>query len=407
MNDLVKRTLKWDLMRSIPLGFIESIGTTFGVLILVRVFQGDQFSKAWVVASPPIGLLLSLLVVQVVRRSGITVSKAMFGLHLCSALGFLLISINHESQLVYVLGILLGAIGLASTLPLMSQIYREHYPSENRGKLFAYGGFVRKVFAIIASLFGGWLLQRDLNNFHFLFGCFSIASVAMAFCVLKFDNIYLDKTTKTNIFSAFRHVKEDREFRNLLTSWMFLGVGNLLCMALFVEYISNESYGYNLSEFSIGIVTTFVPEVVYLAVVLWWGSVFDKWNFYLLRGTLNLLFALGVLIYFLGDGVWFLVIGIGIHGVAKSGGNIAWSLWINKLTRPEYVAEYMSVHTFLTGCRGVASPFISLPLALVIPPQWIAILGACLILLATIMISPNIKFQTRRRKSSVIDRDPR
>lgn len=407
MEDIVKRTLKWDILRSVPLGFIESIGTTFGVLILVRVFNGDQFSKALVVAAPPIGLLFSLFLVQIVRRSGITAGRAMALLHMVSALGFLLIALFGDYIWVYSLGILLGALGLASALPLMSQIYRQHFPDKNRGSLFAYGGLVRKVSAICAALLGGWMLREDINNYKILFGMFSGACVLMAWAVLQFDEVTLDKTKKTKVFSAFRHLREDREFRNLIISWMFLGVGNLLCMALFVEYISNREYGYNLDEFQVGMITTFIPEATFLCCVMWWGSLFDKWNFYLLRAFINLFFAAGILVYFLGDGIWFLCIGIGLHGVAKAGGNVAWSLWVTKFSKPEHVAEYMSVHTFMTGLRGIASPFISLPLALIIPTQWIAITGAALILLATGMIAPNIKFQTKRREGNPVEPDPR
>lgn len=407
MDRLAKNTLKWDLLRSVPLGFIESIGTTFGVLVLVRVFQGDQWTKALVVAAPPIGLLFSLYVVQLVRRWRVSAGKAMAVLHLIAALGFLLVAGLGESVGVYALGVLLGALGLASALPLMSQIYREHFPNESRGQLFAYGGFVRKISAIVAALVGGWLLKQDQGYYRLLFGLFSLASVVMAVVVLQFQEVKLDSDKRTNVFSAFRHFKLDQEFRHLLISWMVLGVGNLLCMALFVEYITNHDYGYKLDAFQVSMVTTFVPEVVFLCSVLWWGRLFDRWNFYLLRAVLNLLFAVGVVVYFQGNGIWFLVIGIGLHGLAKAGGNVAWSLWVTKFSKPQYVAEYMSVHTFLTGCRGIASPFISLPLALIIPPQWISLVGAGMIIIATLMISPKIKFQTRRREGEPLEPDPR
>lgn len=407
MDAQTQRTLKWDLLRSFPLGLIESISTTFGVLILVRVFDGDQWAKALVVASLPIGLLFSLLLVQLIRRSGISAGKAMARLHCFSALGFGIIAIFGDFIWVYVIGIVIGAIGLANSIPLMSQVYRQHFPDENRGNFFAYGSLVSKIAAILAALGGGWLLEKDITNYKILFGVFSGAAILMACFALQFDEVTLDRTKNTKLFRAFRHFKEDKEFRDLLISWMFLGFGNLMNVALFVEYISNRTYGYDLSEFTIGMVTTFVPETAFLLSVIWWGKLFDRWNFYLLRASLNLLFATGILVYFLGHGIWFLVIGIAFHGFAKAGGNVAWSLWVTKFSKPEHVAEYMSVHTFLTGCRGVVAPFISLPLALLIPPQWIAIMGACLIVIATIMISPNIRFQTKRREGASIDPDPR
>ncbi len=407
MDAQAQRTLKWDLLRSFPLGLLESIATTFGVLILVRVFDGDQWEKALVVASSQLGLLFSLLLVQLIRRSGISAGKAMAALHVFSAIGFGIIAVWGDLVWVYVIGILIGAIGLANSIPLMSQVYRQHFPDKTRGKLFAYGGIVRKLAAILAALAGGWLLEKDISNFKILFGIFSGASLLMAFFVLQFDEVILDRTKTTKLFRAFRHFKKDKEFRDLLISWMFLGFGNLMNVALFVEYISNRTYGYDLSEFTIGMVTTFVPEAAFLVTVIWWGKLFDRWNFYFLRASLNLLFAFGILIYFLGHGIWFLVIGIAIHGIAKAGGNVAWSLWVTKFSKPEHVAEYMSVHTFLTGCRGLIAPFISLPLALIFSPQSIAIIGSCLMIIATIMISPNIHFGKKRREGKQVDLDPR
>gem|GEM_PF-4144364 len=51
MTPAAQKTLNWDLVRAIPTGVLESIVTTFGVLVMVRVFEGDQYSKATIVAA--------------------------------------------------------------------------------------------------------------------------------------------------------------------------------------------------------------------------------------------------------------------------------------------------------------------------------------------------------------------
>ena len=48
-----------------------------------------------------------------------------------------------------------------------------------------------------------------------------------------------------------------------------------------------------------------------------------------------------------------------IFGVANAGGQVTWSLWVTKLAPDHAVAEYMSVHTFFTGVRGILSPFLA------------------------------------------------
>ncbi|MEZ5302399.1 MAG: hypothetical protein R3F11_17460 [Verrucomicrobiales bacterium] len=58
------------------------------------------------------------------------------------------------------------------------------------------------------------------------------------------------------------------------------------------------------------------------------------------------------------------------------GGNIAWSLWVTKLAPADRVAEYMSVHTFTTGLRGMAAPFLGFWLAAQIGVQGVERLSA-------------------------------
>ena len=52
-----------------------------------------------------------------------------------------------------------------------------------------------------------------------------------------------------------------------------------------------------------------------------------------------------------------------IFGISYGGGDVAWSLWVTKFAPPERVADYMSIHTFLTGARGIpdARPQSALP----------------------------------------------
>jgi hypothetical protein len=188
---------------------------------------------------------------------------------------------------------------------------------------------------------------------------------------------------------------------------MILGFGNLLCFSLFVEYISNPAYGYTLDEDAIALITGSLPEVMFLLFVVGWGIVFDRVNFFLLRIAINVLFMLGILFYFVGDGVWALCVGIALHGVARAGGNIAWSLWVTKFAKGDHVAEYMSVHTFLCGVRGVIAPFVAFPLLAATGPKTIGFLGAGLILIASFMIWPSVRQRSEPGPVAPIEPDPR
>ncbi|MDB4354238.1 hypothetical protein N9Z02_02930, partial [Akkermansiaceae bacterium] len=382
-NGFRRRTFVIDNFRAIPAGTLETVGTTFSILLADRVFGAGIWSKASLVALPSMGLLLSLFVVQWVRRSGISVNVALGWIFFMAAVGFGIAACAGDRFEIYLFGMTLGLIGVTLNVPLFSQIYRRHYPEERRGNLFSITAFVRKIFAILAAFLFGLMLTVSLSYYPALLGIYGVACLIMAGCVLAMEKVTLRQANAVKLFDAFQHTSKDEAFRKLLISWMILGLGNLVSFSLFVEYITNEDYGFDLSESHVSIITTVIPETLFLLSILFWGRLFDRMNFYVLRAVINVIFAVGILFYFLGNGLWALYVGIALYGVARAGGNIAWSLWVNKFAAEEHVAEYMSVHTFLTGCRGVIAPFIAFSAAATVGPFWVGLVGAGMIFIAT------------------------
>lgn len=367
---------------------------TFVVLIAVRVFDADAWQKATLVAASSCGLLLSLFPVQLVRRTGISVNLGTAALWLISAGGLFVAVIGGDSFKVFLPAMVVALLCITLSIPLMSQIYRKHYPDRSRGRLFASTAVVRKASALIVALVFGKVLENDLEDFRLILLIYAICCVLMAVCVLAIRPVYLRRSNQVRLFGALEHLRKDRVFRSLLTSWMILGFGNLLCWSIFVEYVSNPAYGYELTEFTIAFITGSLPEIMFLLTVVIWGIVFDRVNFFLVRMILNVFFMGGVLFYFFGQGMWALCVGISLHGIGRAGGNIAWSLWVTKFAKADQVAEYMSVHTFMCGVRGVIAPFVAFPVIALLGPRVIGGAGFILIMIATLMIWPHLRGKT-------------
>jgi MFS family permease len=112
--------------------------------------------------------------------------------------------------------------------------------------------------------------------------------------------------------------------------------------------------------------------------------------------VLNAGFALGIMTFFTGSSTPGLVLGAVIFGVSNSGGDLAWSLWVTKFAPADRVADYMSVHTFLTGVRGVVAPMVAFQLLNTLSLSEMGWVSAGLIGIATLMLIPEIRFDRKQ-----------
>jgi MFS family permease len=128
-----------------------------------------------------------------------------------------------------------------------------------------------------------------------------------------------------------------------------------------------------------------------------WGHLFDRVNFFVLRIVLNIGFMVGILTFFMGGGWLSLVTGALVFGISVAGGDIAWSLWVTKIAPANRVAEYMSIHTFFTGIRGVIAPFLAFQLVQTLHPSVLAGFCAALIAMACLLLLPEARTIRVRR----------
>jgi hypothetical protein len=180
----------------------------------------------------------------------------------------------------------------------------------------------------------------------------------------------------------------DRTLRWMLVSWMLMGFANLMMLPLRVEYLANPRYGLALDPQQVALYTLLIPSLVRLVLSPLWGRLFDRMNFFAVRIILNAGFAFSILSFFTGTSAAGLALGAVIFGAATAGGEIVWNLWVTKFAPPARVAEYMSVHTFFTGVRGIAAPIVAFQLTQHLLIGQIALICAGLIGLASLILVP-------------------
>lgn len=359
---------------------------TFAVLIAIEAFDSSDAVKATLLASGPLGLISSLFIIPLLMFLRRKTTRFAAEVTLVGAAGFAVAAVFHSSQVCFVSGLCVGLFCAMVTIPLQTHWIRRNFPNEKRGRLFSAGMAIRAGSSIVFSLAAGIALERNIANFPMVIGCFAVCGLLGALAMSRVPQPEMGPRPRKGLFQAMTWVRQDRIFRWMLVSMMIMGSGVLTMNALRVEYVANERYGLGYSESTVALLTSTIPAFTRLATTFFWGWIFDRVHIISMRIVMNILFAAALLLYFWGTKFWVIVIGAVVFGIARGGGEIIWNLWVTKLAPADRVAEYMSVHTFFTGIRGVAAPFLGFWAITAWSPRGATVLAISCVVLATIVL---------------------
>jgi MFS family permease len=391
-----RRTFALERLRSIATGIMEPLGGTFFLLIAIQYYHANETAQAIAATGGSAGLLLGPPVVAWTQRAGWPVNRALAGFHLTAAAALLLAAAIPWLPLYIAAGLLALTAGTAS-IPLSTQYFQQNYPEHRRGALFSIASTIRLGTAALVTWAAGEWLARDLTNTHGLLALMGTSAAVSAALFWRSPGDPLDRGGSSHPFRALALLRSDRTFRHLIIVWMLMGFGNLMMVPLRVKFLVEPRFGFAYSEAQVAFLIGVVPSLVIFSLTWWWGKLFDRVNFFVLRAVLNTTFLLSNLFFFLVGQYWGFLVGMIFLGLSFAGGNVAWSLWVTKIAPPGQVADYMSVHTFMTGVRGLLAPMLSVPLASVLPMPWIVALSSALILASLLLLGPELTTWHKRR----------
>ena len=397
-------TYRYERWRALTTGILETAGTTFLLLIAVRAYQSGALWKSAVACGSSLGLLVTPFVVAFVTRRGLQPARAAAWLFFGGALSFVLSAV-FQSLPVFALASMLAMAAASSAIPLFTHIYQENYPEKQRGRLFSRTVMIRIGTAVVFSYVTGRALSLYFDYFQALLLFFAVAIAFGGFCLWRVPSHPIHDSGAAHPFHALKFVRDDKLFRRTLICWMFMGFANLMMLPLRIEYLASPRYGMHLEVGTIALLTGVIPNIARLVLSPVWGHLFDRMNFFALRVTLNAGFAIGILTFFVSNSFWGLVAGAVIFGISNAGGDVAWSLWVTKFAPPGRVADYMSVHTFFTGVRGVFAPLVAFTMVQRFSVGLLAGLSAALIIAASLLLIPEIKLAKRGRHGAVLNEE--
>lgn len=382
-------TYRQERRRAIAHGVLETSGQTFMLLLAVRVFEAGPDAKAVIATGTNLGLLLTPVGVWLGVRRRWRSSQAAAVLAGVGAVAMLTATLPF--LWTFVIGSLVAATCGGLMVPFMTQLFEENYPAAKRGVWFARTVMIRVgVAAVFSDLAGRWMAAR-LMDYRWLLVCYAAGFAYSALCLTRCPTEPLAGDGGSHPLRALRFVREDRVFRWTLICWMLMGFANLMMVPLRVEYLANPQYGLVLSAGLIALLTGVIPNVLRLLLAPVWGRLFDRMNFFALRVLLNVGFAISILTFFTSNSLAGLITGSVIFGIANAGGDVAWMLWVTKFAPPGRVVDYMSVHTFFTGLRGVIAPAVAFHIVTRMSVGALGGISAGMIVLASLVLVREIK----------------
>ncbi len=387
-------TYRYDLWRGAFRGTLSIGATNVGLFVIIRHFNADETIKSLVAASPFIGMFLSVFLVHYLSRTGWKKS-------LCGALPTLLSAIclflSAAADSVYGFAgfLIAGFICVNSMIPFLTSIYSDNYPEKRRGKLFSRPLILTVSSSIIFSYAAASIMDWNILHYREIFAFIGFCALGKAYAVFSMPSRPIEKDNQKNPLGNYKYIFKDPSFGWVLLSWFIMGFANLWTLPLRVEYIASSAYGIEGTALLVAALTTVVPEACRLLFTPFWARLFDRINFITLRMAINIFFATGVGLFFLTTNLWVIALGSAFIGMAFGGGSIAWGLWVTKYAPPGKAAAYMSVHVSLTGVRGTLGPPLGYWMLARVGPQNIGLISAGMMILATVMLIPEIKKRQR------------
>ena len=386
-SDVATRTFRLDLLRGSMQGFVETSLLTFSLLVAIRVFHAPDMLKAILPGAFPVGLLISPLTIIIGSKLGWSAGR------ICALFSFLgglamLGAISVRALPAFLICIGFVAVFLAQTIPLLTTIYASNYAENERGSRYATTMLFSALISAGFSYGGGRLLDLDIEHYRVLFAVPALALFLNVFAFKAMPDVAIRPEQSPSSVHDFKEAIRNRVFCLMLIGWMFQGFGQIMTIPIRIEYLANDRYGINATNEQIGLIVGVVPFLTYIGSTKIWGYCFDRWNFIVLRVTTNVISMISIFTIFFTSSLWVIAVGMGLFGVALSGGRLIWMLWVVQIAPLQNLSTYMSINTFFTGVRGAIAPFVAYWLVGKSDPMVVGWIAAAIIAIGICIMLP-------------------
>jgi len=323
---------------------------------LVQALGGTELHVAALRTSASIGLLLSLGWVGVGRgRSPLAMVfwPEAAALTLLAGVAFVL---GSPAAATWFTVIVVASVTLsAMTIPHLSTVYGLVYPAHARARLVAYGRMVNGIVAVAAGWGFGRLFAADPLYGRVVFPAVAALGLVLMWRFYRMPVAVARRPGQARRRSAWHILRSDRPFRRFQAFQFLLGFANLSAIPIIDLYVRRE-LGLGIESAVLVVGHGVVMQAVILLTVRAQGGLFDRLGVMKLRVLTSAVLGLSLGCWAFADGLPMAILASVLAGLGMAGGQLIWMIGALSFARREELESYASIHTFLTGLRGLLAP---------------------------------------------------
>ena len=385
--------------------FAGVIEGDFAGVVISKTFHGGDWLIAIVASTPFAANLLSLAWGMLCAGRRKIPLMARFGVAAATFAAAAGLAPATDLGAIWFLVCVAGAQALLSgVVTVRTAVWRANYPTQQRGRITARLQRVRAVVGVIMVQMCAAYSDRDPNAYTLVYPAAAVVGlIAMGLLSpirirgeaagLRASRIDNDSPADESLVEPFslaavlspgrslrrmsEILRDDRRYARYCLAQSIHGISNLITLPVVVAIVTREiDFGYAGGFWVSTVLVVALPTMALLGSLDRWGRLFDAIGVLRFRmvniGSWAASYAFGLagtLLAFGGRGSEAAMFGavVGLfacraffYGHAQGGGRIAWNIGHLHFSSKDEAEEYMGIHVFLTGVRGLAAPLLGM-----------------------------------------------
>lgn len=348
-------------------------GGVVGV-IAHKAFDASDFIIALIAAAPAVSNLTAVVWTRMIHARDRVRAVNLFqvAVLVCVAvMGCATLAPPGWGLWMLVTGCVLARCFLTGMIAARTDLWRGNYPRERRARTIGHVTLLASLVVGITAAVTGWVMDATPSGFAAVYGVSVLCGAAgvRVFSRIRWRGrgaqlaqekrgVRTGPRYQATLAAMTEVLRKDPMYRRFMAAQFMLGMPQLAAIPVFILALRDAfDLGYTGSM----LLTQALPVVVPVLVIPLWAPLLDKLHIVRFRAWHSWIFVLANLLMFLG--FWLrneplLYLSRVVLGVATGGGMLAWELGHHDFARRDQAAIYMGIHVFLTGVRGVFSPFL-------------------------------------------------